>query len=534
MMNHRVRNGGILFILLLLYSPLFAKTYVEKGESSLVKLSPEGKLVYQKDKRGNRIPDFSMVGYHYGEKAIPKIEVKCTLSEKEGDDTVRIQDALDKIAKLPIDENGFRGALLLKKGTYKVEGSLNIRDSGIVLRGEGSTKDGTTIIATGYGKKKNKRTLISIGKGKKIELIQDSKLTITDSYVPVGAKSFSLNSTKTLKVGDRVAVHRPATKEWIELLDCSKFGWIPEDYHISFKRIITEIKDNRITLNAPIVQALDSKYGGGYVYHYNTERRVSEIGIEFIRLMSEFSKPTADNPYGNPKKSGSSEKHGWDAIKINRNTEHTWVRNVTGKYFGWSLVSVSGKNATVQDCASLGHASKIEGGRRYPFMINGQLNLMQRCVAIGGRHEFVNQARTPGPNVFVDCIGYRSHSSCGPHHRYSMGDLYDNIQSGKHMESYNRGKMGSGHGWAGAQTLFYNCMAPAFRVKSPPEGICWVIGSGKKGDTVRVKPESLYYQQVKDRLGEKALRNLVSDEQIKTLGQYLWSEKHMTRKKDKK
>jgi hypothetical protein len=76
----------VFLILLLLSSPLFSKTYVEKGESSLVKLSPDGRLIYQKDDKGNRIPDFSMVGYHFGEKDIPNVEVKLTLLEKKGDD----------------------------------------------------------------------------------------------------------------------------------------------------------------------------------------------------------------------------------------------------------------------------------------------------------------------------------------------------------------------------------------------------------------------------------------------------------------
>lgn len=222
---------------------------------------------------------------------------------------------------------------------------------------------------------------------------------------------------------------------------------------------------------------------------------------------------------------------------------------MTGKYFGWSLVSASGKHATVQDCLNLGHASKIAGSRRYSFMINGQLNLVQRCITFDGRHEFVNQAQTLGPNVFVDCIGFRSKNASGPHKRYAVGTLYDNVKSERHMESYFRGNNGTGHGWAGTQTVFYNCTTPSIILGAPPGGISWALGSGTAapppedlklatddpgefkwiagtfGSTeknLRMNPLSLYYQQVKDRLGQEALNRLATEEQLEHMGEYRW------------
>jgi hypothetical protein len=196
---------------------------------------------------------------------------------------------------------------------------------------------------------------------------------------------------------------------------------------------------------------------------------------------------------------------------------------VTGHYFGWSVVSASGTRATVQDCVSLGHASRITGGRRYPFMIDGQLNLVQRCMTFDGRHEFVTQARTAGPNVFVDCLGRQSKSGSGPHHRYSVGTLFDNVKSERGMESRFRGNSGTGHGWAGTQTCFYNCVAPGFAVKAPPGGISWVLGSGPAdAEGIRLKPLSLYYRQVEERLGKAAVTHLATAEQRETMGDYTW------------
>ena len=47
---------------------LAAQTIVEHGTSSQYQLGPSGKLRYSEDAKGNRIPDFSYVGYHSGKR----------------------------------------------------------------------------------------------------------------------------------------------------------------------------------------------------------------------------------------------------------------------------------------------------------------------------------------------------------------------------------------------------------------------------------------------------------------------------------
>jgi hypothetical protein len=585
--------------LLVFQGNLRAQTIVERGTSKVYRLDSTGKLIYSKDTMGNRVPDFSYVGYHSGEKEIPQVPVKITLEPGQGDDTRRIQDALDKLGALPPDKTGFRGALLLKRGVYRVKGSLVISHSGIVLRGEDNSPDGTIIIATGYDDLRYKRALITVGPRSdnleahtsyrygtdQVKLVTNSRQAIVDAYVPVGSYTFEVMSASDYKPGDRIVVYRPSTQEWIRSIGCDTLAprwagirdirWVKDgeapgfyyqrlgydsqyrllqqgdeswddfikrvplsedgkmfdftrqwevgEYDLYFERRINCIEGNRITIDIPIVHSMETAYGGGAIFHYETPGRITEVGIENLRLISEFAAPIPNHPYGDPEQATEAESHAWNGIHIKYNTENTWVRDVTGNYFGWSLVSISGKRATVQDCVSLGHASEITGGRRYSFMIDGQLNLVQRCLAYEGRHEFVTQARTTGPNVFVDCLGMNSRQNAGPHHRYSVGNLFDNVKSERPMESRFRGNSGTGHGWAGTQTCFYNCVAPGFIVKAPPGGICWVIGSGISNEEgTRVTPASLYYQQVQDRLGKTALDRLVTKEQLDHLGEYRW------------
>ncbi len=564
----------------------------ESKTSQQVFLGKDKKLVYAEDSKGNRIPDFSHVGYRNLEVPIPDLEVKVTLKPGVGDDTERIQKALDEVGRIRANTKGQRGAVLLKKGVYRVSGTLDMNQSGVVLRGEGDGPSGTIIVATGYGDKKFKRTLINVGNSDEVKLSLASKQDIVTDFVPIGAHSFEVKSTQGFKAGDRIVVFRPSTQTWLSSIGMDRIApritdvwdteWVKEGpnpgfiyqrsglsrptlfpkspaesweafqkrvplsedgkkmdvtrqweagtYDFNFERRITKIRGNTITIDAPIVHPLVKKFGGGAIFKFTHPERVFEVGIENLRLISEFAEGSEKHPYGDPKKSQSSELHGWNAIKLNPNSENTWVRNVTGNYFGWSLVSAEGVGATITDCVNLGHASKIAGGRRYPFMVRGQRNLVQRCITHEGRHEFVNQSRTPGPNVFVDCIGKNSRGPSGPHHRYAIGNLYDNIRSSRIMESRNAGNAGTGHGWRGTQTLFYNCQAPKFRVEAPPGGISWVIGSGKDKEN-RVKPPSLFYQQVLERLGQEALDRLVSQKQRDSLGDYVWVEERLKQTK---
>jgi hypothetical protein len=120
--------------------------------------------------------------------------------------------------------------------------------------------------------------------------------------------------------------------------------------------------------------------------------------------------------------------------------------------------------------------------------------------------------------VFVDCIAENQKSDIGPHHRWSTGILFDNIQGDGAMNVQNRMTSGSGHGWAGAQILFWNSSVNTIVIQSPPNHINWAIGNKanvitSKGSWVDVPgytelnnedvwPRSLYAQQLKDRLGK--------------------------------
>ena len=128
--------------------------------------------------------------------------------------------------------------------------------------------------------------------------------------------------------------------------------------------------------------------------------------------------------------------------------------------------------------------------------------------------------------MFLDCLATNTTADIGPHHRWSTGLLFDNISGGQ-IRVQNRGASGSGHGWAGAQTLFYNCRSSQsdIKVESAKGSMNWgigCIGTSKLGAGFweswgkSVTPRSLYLAQLADRLGDQAVVNTTS--KIQRLG----------------
>ena len=102
-----------------------------------------GKLVYKKDERGNRIIDFSHAGYMGGGVALPDVAVKVTVqppTDPETDCTAMIQEAIDRVSVMPPDDNGLRGAVLLMPGRYRCSNTIRITTDGVTLRGSGKAE----------------------------------------------------------------------------------------------------------------------------------------------------------------------------------------------------------------------------------------------------------------------------------------------------------------------------------------------------------------------------------------------------------
>src|SRR5215213_224135 len=151
-MKAPVAAGGTILNRHLLFSILMiagVATASFAAESKWVSTGVSGRLIYTPDAEGDRILDFSDVGYKgRGTELIPtSIANVVTVSPIAGDDTASIQSAINAVAAMPIGANGFRGAVLLNAGDYDINTQLTIGASGVVLRGIGDDLGQTVLHA---------------------------------------------------------------------------------------------------------------------------------------------------------------------------------------------------------------------------------------------------------------------------------------------------------------------------------------------------------------------------------------------------
>jgi hypothetical protein len=513
--------------------------------TTLVYPGTDGRLVYVPDSLGNKIPDFSNAGFKGGGVPIPYVAIKVTVWPVVGDNSANIQAAIDKVSALPLDASGYRGAVLVKMGFYKLEKPLYIKASGVVLRGEGMGETGTILYgilpardpnATGM-QRFARPDLINIGAEKGTEPIEDSKQTITDNYVAFGAVTFNVKSAKAFKKGDKVLVRRFGNESWVKELKmkdeiANNRAW---KFDINYDREIIKIDGNTVTVDAPIFTAIDSRWGGGELLKYN-ENRIEQSGIENLRGISDYNPTVRTTTYSNMDRDKmakeyqyqgdeyySDENHYYNFVSFT-NVKNAWVRNVTALHFAYSAVITSGgaKWITVQDCISLEPVSVRAGGRRFTFKLNGQLSLVQRCLSYKGRHSFAGESATASGNVFLDCKAVNPYSTSEPHGYWVNGILYDNVQAPLTARYWDFVM-----GWAGANTVFWNCEGD-FLIQSPPTAANYSFGhigvnavsfNAALQDLTKpnghvesmdkhVTPRSLYLTQLKERLGEQAVINI--------------------------
>lgn len=500
--------------------------------AALVSLDSAGRLKYAADAQGNVIPDFSHCGYAAGEKPIPVAAVKVTLQPQAGDAGAAIQAAIDKVSTMPSDKDGLRGAVLLRAGRYEIGGALKISASGVVLRGEGNA---TILFATG----RNRRALIEVDTppgGQTGEQI--NRRAITDDFVPLGARTFRVASVTGIKPGFVLNVERLSNKEWISEIGMDRIpprakgedagNWTP--FALGFNRVVTavDVSTKAITVDAPLGCAIEKRWGGGRISGNELETRIQNVGIERLRMESAFN-PAVKAKVGTMEYL-SDEDH-CTVFVVFKSAINSWARDLTmANSDAGVLMDGGSKWITVRDCRIESFVSQITGGRRYGFTFEGQLGLVLRCHVNNGRHDFVVGSRVPGPNAFVFCTtGKNSYAASEPHHRWSVAGLFDNVEAP--IAFQNRLNMGTGHGWSGANYVAWNCRG-SLVCQQPPTAQNYSFGHvGKKepGNFARnpadaakygikdghwesfgrpMQPESLFVQQLRDRLGEAAVKHL--------------------------
>ena len=461
--------------------------HAQTWETDRARLQPDGSLTYAEDEKRNRIPDFSHAGYRGGGVAIPDIPVRMSISPIEGDNTTHIQDAIDAVSGMDADADGFRGTVLLEAGRYPVSGQVFIHTSGVVLSGIGDGRDtrDTTIIY-GTGDVPHQRDLIVIGGGEETRWrgeVPGSRQDITTDFVQVGSRTFTIDDGSGYQVGDNIIIFHPCSAAWLAAIDgggtARDSDWSVDQYPIVYNRYITEISDDEITIDAPVYNHLDRSLAQSYIYKYDRAGLVTQVGIENINVQIESL-------------GGNDENHAWNAIQLTQ-VEDAWVRNATVSGFGLSGVRTgTATRISVINVHSIDPVSELTGARQYNFNSYRNSNgiLFDNCYARNGRHHYIsNGTSTSSGMVVLRSISENPASTSEGHRHWSTGMLFDNLidigpfpSSVRTLGFNNRGDFGTGHGWAAAHSVMWNCDADrpgadaAIVIEQPPTAQNYAIG----------------------------------------------------------
>jgi hypothetical protein len=446
------------------------------------------------------------------------VPVRVTISPVAGDDTASIQAAIDQVGNLPIQTDGYRGAVVLNAGVYDVTGTLRMNKSGVVLSGVGDGDDplaNTILRRTGT----STADVITAGGGSDDSFsseITNTRRPITTPNVQVGSRTFAVSDATPYAVGDNVIIHHPSTAAWLAAMDnggvTDANTWKPGEIEVRYHRYITAISGNSITVDAPIFMHLNQALSQSYLYKYNRAGVLTNLGIEDLQIDIVTAGPT-------------SETHCEDAVTFVE-AEDSWIRDCTIKHFWHAGVQFeSSTRSTVYNVRAIDPHSVITGGRRYNFSTyHAQLILFENCFASYSRHGFVaNGTSLDSGNVVLNGVLDHSLTFSEAHRRWSTGLLFDGITATNRgsvsdiMGFYNRGNYGTGHGWAAGHSVIWNCNAGGGKilVQKPPTAQNYAIGcfgnntgsgpfAGAAGyiegaNTAGLQPVSLYLEQLSQR-----------------------------------
>ncbi|MEO0469915.1 MAG: T9SS type A sorting domain-containing protein [Bacteroidota bacterium] len=469
-----------LLILAVLFSPFLL---FSQWQSSIVWKDADGRLNYQPDAEGNKIPDFSHAGYRGGGIDLPMVPNRVTIGPIAGDNTAHIQAAIDSISALTPDTDGYRGAVLLDTGRYEIQGTLTISANGVVLRGSGNGADPSmnTVLA-GVGNVPSKRTILVVGGGTDTRWegrVPNTSSFLTSEIVYVGDRQIRVEHPEYYAAGDNVVINHPCTNEWLQAIDdggvVADNAWTFGSQPLTFNRRIVSIDDSTLTLDVPLYNTLNKSLSPSFVYKYDRAGLVTEVGVENLRIEIETTGPT-------------DEAHAWNALALTQ-VEDAWVTNCTFLHFGLAgILTQTATRITIQDCEALDPHAEVVGGNMYNFdLLRASSQVLVRdCRASNGRHHYVsNGTSSVSGCVFLHCESEGAYTASEGHRRWSMGLLFDNqaetatrSAGNRLIALFNRGDFGTGHGWAAAHSVAWNCDADdgTILVQKPPTAQNYAIG----------------------------------------------------------
>lgn len=500
------------------FSLLLAMTLSLKAQES----KTWNTFVQQKKKnQETTLPDFSYAGYHRGEKSIPKAQYKIfdvTDFGAKANDNKSDRKAFIKAIRAA-EKNG-SGIIFFPEGKFLLQEKnddihpILISGNKIVLRGSGSGENGTKLFFANDLPPKDPKKLWTCpyfiefsAKGK------DQYISDITNNLKKGEKTVKLSSTKGLKKGQWIYIYLSNTSE--KLVEHEMCGCHVDDKWLSIKKKkgihikefhqIKSIKGNKVEFYEPVMHRVESKYNWKLYTFASSE----EVGIEDIAFEGNWK----DNfvHHKNPLHDG-----GYSAVKMGR-LVNSYMRRCSFHNFNRIAHVAGSANVSVVNCVITGTPGHSSIGAS-----------ASSRVFLGKIDDQSSQWHAPGVasttmGTVLWRVRYTEKTSFESHASQPRATLFDCVEGGfflgraggarqnlpNHMEDlilWNFKETDSAEEnfefWS-SKTWFWKLLPPTI-VGFHGAGTTFNASQVKVDEShgTPVKPESLYEEQLKLRLGK--------------------------------
>jgi hypothetical protein len=414
------------------------------------------------DEAGRFLHDFSYAGYEGG--AEPRASGRTvTLDRPDGDATQMLQRA--------IDEASDGDVLILRPGTWRIDGTLQISRPNLVVRGS----DDTTLLFTrAEGLSFSQHVTIGVEPRSfgEAPLVRDA--VARDTMVEVGAFDGG-----TIAPGDDVVLGHEITPEFIAAHGMTgtwrafNDTWQP----LAWRKVV-RVEGATVTLDVPLRSALRLRDRPTLrrVVH-----RVHHVGLENLRFTNAVDRRAA---------------LAMDQVAVFHFTgvRDCWVRGLrsVGLDGGAHVQSVGvrvhqSRNVTIMD-TTIGEAQhRGSGGNGYLFEVRQSNEVLFRdCEAFGGRHNFIQNWGFGTSGCVWQRVVSRGGTAENPlgssrglsefHHSLATANLIEDSVFDDGFAIVNRGAESTGAGLTGTETVFWNVRGAGV-LRSMQYGHGYVIGT---------------------------------------------------------
>ncbi|MGM0575365.1 MAG: glycosyl hydrolase family 28-related protein [Myxococcota bacterium] len=439
---------------------------------------------------GHALQDFSWAGYRNGEGPLAQDVPEATFDVLEGfgADPTGTSDATDALqAAVDAAEEAGGGVVLVPAGLYRVDGTLRVEGSRVVLRGEGP-EDSRLWFTRHEGLSYQAHVMFSGAPEVTAEAALSSDAGAFDTVLEVeDASSFAPGDDAD--VGQVITEAFQAEHGMVDTWQAFDGTWQP-----FFRREViavdTSTTPHRITVDVPLRYAMKTAHGASV-------RRVTgllrEVGVESLGLANAV---------------GWQEAWAQDQVSVleMRHVEDAWIRDVAsfpspgapeeGDGAGAHLQSNgllvrASKRVTVADSTLALAQNRGGGGNGYLFQVRTSSEILFRdLIAEAGRHNFIQNwgfgltgcvwlrvVSRDGATVQSPDFPWTTTGLSEFHHSLATANLIDSAVLEDGWGAVNRRDWSSGAGHTATENVFWNTTGPG-ALHSRQYGDGYVVGTG--------------------------------------------------------